>query len=200
MPTGSPHAIAMASAGVEHGQKACAVLRKSAFPPRGGTPGCEKFLALLQVRCAGVGECIAVHDHIVVWRSTSDLYMAQSACFKCFFFAVGAKLMAATMRDAVFAGARGGTSAGAGRAPGRGGCENFSRGLLTVKKTVIRFRLSRPCLPNRVSRINRPMRSSPSKTTAILKTVDMAPLPRRNARRPLFRCLLRRSWRASPHP
>ncbi len=59
----------------------------------------------------------------------------------------------------------------------RGGCENFSRGLLTVKKTVIRFRLSRPCLPNRVRRINRPMRSSPSKTTAILKTVDMAPLP-----------------------
>src|SRR2546427_4726588 len=32
------------------------------------------------------------------------------------------------------------------------GCENFSRGLLTVKKTVIRFRLSRPCLPNRVRR------------------------------------------------
>jgi hypothetical protein len=25
-------------------------------------------------------------------------------------------------------------------------CENFSPGLLTVKKSVIRFRLSRPCL------------------------------------------------------
>lgn len=57
------------------------------------------------------------------------------------------------------------------------GCENFSRGLLTVKKTVIRFRLSRPCLPNRVRRINRPMRSSPFKTTATQMTVDMAPLP-----------------------
>lgn len=63
------------------------------------------------------------------------------------------------------------------RRPGWRGCENFSRGLLTVKKTVIRFRLSRPCLPNRVRRINRPMRSSPFKTTATLMTVDMAPLP-----------------------
>jgi hypothetical protein len=88
------------------------------FHPRDGAPGCEKFLALLQVRCAGVGECIAVHDHLTVRPSASALYMTQSAYFKCFFFAVRAQLMAATMCDAVFAGARGGTSAGAGRAPG----------------------------------------------------------------------------------
>ncbi len=74
------------------------------------------------------------------------------------------------------------------------------RGVVDSKKTVIRFRLSRPCLPNRVRRINRPMRSSPFKTTATLMTVDMAPLPRRNARQLPFRCPLRRSRRALPHP
>lgn len=79
-----------------------------------------------------------------------------------------------------------------GRGHGRGGmpegagCEIFSRGLLTVKKTVIRFRLSRPCLPNRVRRINRPMRSSPFKTTATLMTVDMAPLPPEKRKRLSF--------------
>ena len=88
------------------------------FHPRSSAPGCEKFSALLQVRCAGVGECVALQEHVAVQRSISSLCMTQSAYFKCFFFADRAQLMVAALQDAVFAGAREGAAAGAGRASG----------------------------------------------------------------------------------
>jgi len=88
------------------------------FHPRDGASGCEKFSALLRVRCVGVGECVALQAQVAVRCSISSSRMTQSAYFKCFFFADHARLMVAVPSNGVFAVAREGAAAGAGRASG----------------------------------------------------------------------------------
>jgi hypothetical protein len=56
--------------------------------------------------------------------------------------------------------------------------------VLTVKKTVIRFRPSRRCLPKRVSRINTTTRSTTRASARNLQSVEQARFPPRKAANP----------------
>jgi hypothetical protein len=56
--------------------------------------------------------------------------------------------------------------------------------VLTVKKTVIRFRPSRRCLPKRVSRINTTTRSTTRASARNLQSVEQARFPQRKAANP----------------
>lgn len=62
--------------------------------------------------------------------------------------------------------------------------EDFFVRVLTVKKSVIRFRPSRRCLPKRVSRINTTTRSTTRASARNLQTVEQARFPQRKAANP----------------
>ncbi len=132
---------------------------QTAFPPRADVLGCENFVRCGAVVLALVPAAAGAGD---VHAVATDVHAsAQSAYFKYFCSTLAWLLLqAACVRGASAVVERGAWRAGTTM---DGADVKIFAGVVDSKKTVIRFRLSRPCLPNRVRRINRPMRSSPSR-------------------------------------
>lgn len=93
-----------------------------------------------------------------------------------------------------------GCGCGRGGTPEGAGCEIFSRGLLTVKKTVIRFRPADLACPTECAESNVRCEAAPLWPPRSLCRWTWPRFPRRNASVFPFRCPRLRSWRALPYP